>query len=56
MTMETTTALARGKTFAIHGSCEPRFAGVREAFIENYRREDEIGSAFSVFASGAAPS
>jgi CubicO group peptidase (beta-lactamase class C family) len=53
MKMEiTTTAQARGKTFAIHGFCEPRFAGVREAFIENYRLEDEIGSAFSVVEDG----
>jgi CubicO group peptidase (beta-lactamase class C family) len=54
MTTETTTAQARGKTFAIHGSCDSRFTAVREAFIENYRLEDEIGSAFSVMEDGKA--
>ena len=54
MTTETTTVQARGRTFAIHGTCEPRFAKVREAFAENYRVEDEIGSGFSLVQDGRA--
>ncbi|MDA9433854.1 hypothetical protein XH88_19065 [Bradyrhizobium sp. CCBAU 51627] len=54
MEIETTTVQARGKTFAIHGFCAPRFAGVRDAFMENYRLEDEVGSAFSVVENGKA--
>jgi CubicO group peptidase (beta-lactamase class C family) len=45
---------ARGREYAIHGSCEPRFARVVDAFVENYRVEDEVGSAFSVVLDGKA--
>jgi CubicO group peptidase (beta-lactamase class C family) len=36
----------------INGTFEPRFQSVRDAFIENYRTEDEIGSAVSVVLDG----
>jgi CubicO group peptidase (beta-lactamase class C family) len=41
-----------GAGFAIHGDCEPQFAKVRDAFVENYRVEDEVGSAFCVMRDG----
>jgi len=43
---------ARDRNFGIHGKCDPQFAKVREAFVENYRLEDEIGSAFCVVRDG----
>ncbi|MBV9813581.1 MAG: beta-lactamase family protein, partial [Acetobacteraceae bacterium] len=46
------TVSARGGTFAIHGACDRRFARVAEAFAENYRVEDEVGSAFGVVLDG----
>jgi CubicO group peptidase (beta-lactamase class C family) len=52
MDMATTSVHARGKTFAVHGFCEAGFVGVRQAFIENYREEDEVGSAFSLVKDG----
>ena len=36
----------------LNGSCEPRFEAVLEAFIQNYRSEDEVGSAVSVVVDG----
>src|SRR6478736_5554848 len=47
-----TNVSARGKTFAINGYCAGRFAPVLDAFLENYRVEDEVGSAFSVVLDG----
>jgi CubicO group peptidase (beta-lactamase class C family) len=47
-----TNVQARGKTFALHGFCKPGFEGVRDAFAENFRQEDEVGSAFSVVKNG----
>jgi len=54
--MEYTTSkiVARDRNFTIQGDCDPRFAGVVEAFAENYRVEDEIGSAFTVVLDGKA--
>ena len=46
------TVSARGKTFALHGSLDPHFARAAEAFAENYRVEDEVGSAFSLVLDG----
>jgi CubicO group peptidase (beta-lactamase class C family) len=43
---------AHGSEFPIEGLLDPRFAKVREAFEENYRLEDEVGSAFSVMLDG----
>jgi CubicO group peptidase (beta-lactamase class C family) len=39
-------------TVPINGFYQPRFAGVLEAFQENYRVEDELGSAVSVLIDG----
>lgn len=36
----------------IGGHHEPEFAAVRDAFIENFEREDEVGAAVSVFVDG----
>jgi CubicO group peptidase (beta-lactamase class C family) len=36
----------------LNGLCEERFAGVLEAFQENYRKEDEVGSAVCVVQDG----
>ena len=44
---------ARGRTVPLSGRFDPRFAGVVEAFRENYRaEEDELGSAVSVVVDG----
>lgn len=32
----------------VHGWVDPRFAGVVEAYLENFRREDELGSSLHV--------
>jgi len=37
---------------AVEGLCESRFAAVREAFEENFRRHDELGAAISVVVDG----
>jgi CubicO group peptidase (beta-lactamase class C family) len=36
----------------LNGFCDPRFAPLLEAFVENYRTEEEIGSAVSVVVDG----
>src|SRR6476646_9927383 len=36
----------------LNGTCEPRFEAVLEAFVQNYRKEDEVGSAVSVVVDG----
>jgi CubicO group peptidase (beta-lactamase class C family) len=36
----------------IHGSCDPRFARVRETLAENLRSRDEIGAAVAVVVDG----
>jgi CubicO group peptidase (beta-lactamase class C family) len=36
----------------IHGTCDPRFARVREVFERNFREADEIGAAVSVTLDG----
>jgi CubicO group peptidase (beta-lactamase class C family) len=36
----------------LNGFCDQRFTGVLEAFQENYRQEDEVGSAVSVVLDG----
>lgn len=36
----------------VHGSYRPEFQPVLRAFIENYRQEDEVGSAVSVMVDG----
>ncbi len=41
-----------GRPLPLHGSYEPGFARVADAFVENYRVEDELGSAVSVVVDG----
>ncbi len=48
-----TTIHARGHSFPIVGSFAPRFQAVAAAFAENYRVEDEVGSALSVVVDGS---
>ena len=43
---------ARGARFAFAGHYEPEFKRVADAFIENFRREDEIGAACSILLGG----
>ena len=43
---------ARGRSYDLHGQCDPRFAVVAEAFAANYAEEEEIGSATSVIVDG----
>jgi CubicO group peptidase (beta-lactamase class C family) len=49
-----TTIEAQGRSRRIRGSYDPRFKPVLDAFIENYRSEEEIGSATSVMIGGKA--
>lgn len=46
------TVAARGHSFRLHGSHDPAFAPVAEAFAENYTAEEEIGSATTVYVDG----
>ena len=46
------TFTAGSRSVPVNGRCDPRFAGVLEAFQENYRREDEVGSAVSIVIDG----
>ncbi|MDQ1075153.1 MULTISPECIES: serine hydrolase [Microbacterium] len=41
-----------GLAIPLRGTYDERFAGVVDAFIENYAREDELGSAVSVVVDG----
>lgn len=43
---------ARGATFRFGGSCSPEFRAVAEAFVENFRVEDEVGAACSIVLDG----
>jgi CubicO group peptidase (beta-lactamase class C family) len=43
---------ARGGTFPIHGAYDPAYRPVVDAFMENYRLEDETGSSCSVMKNG----
>jgi CubicO group peptidase (beta-lactamase class C family) len=36
----------------IHGSCDPRFAKVKQAFAENLRSQNEVGASVSVCVDG----
>lgn len=36
----------------IEGAVDPRFAAVREAFVANFARHDEVGAAVSLFVDG----
>jgi CubicO group peptidase (beta-lactamase class C family) len=41
-----------GQDYPFSGTCDPRFEKVVEAFLENYRTEDELGSAVAVTLDG----
>jgi CubicO group peptidase (beta-lactamase class C family) len=41
-----------GATPSIHGTCHPRYAGVRDAFAEGFRARREIGAAVAVTVDG----
>ena len=41
-----------GDVPAIEGTCDPRFAGVREAFARNFAETDELGASVSVARQG----
>src|SRR5215207_4825099 len=43
---------ANGTAVPVHGSYDPRFRSVVEAFVENYRQDDEVGSAVSIVVGG----
>lgn len=47
-----TTVAARGGEYRLSGRHDPAFAGVAEAFIANFREEDELGAACSVVVDG----
>ena len=36
----------------VAGACDPRFAGVRDAFLRNFADHDEVGAAVSVWVGG----
>jgi len=42
-----------GRAVALHGTCDARFAHVRETFAAAFERGDEIGAAVSVVVDGA---
>jgi len=47
------TARERGSSRPpVHGLCEPRFSGVREAFEANFRERGEVGAAVCVIVDG----
>jgi CubicO group peptidase (beta-lactamase class C family) len=43
---------AGGRPTPVNGMLEPQFEAILEAFQENYRNEDEVGSAVSVMVDG----
>jgi len=46
------TVTARGSRYALHGSYDARFRSVADAFIANFREEQELGAACSVVIDG----
>jgi len=46
------TVTARGHTFQMNGYFEPEYQPVVDAFLENFRVEDEIGAGCSVIVAG----
>jgi CubicO group peptidase (beta-lactamase class C family) len=46
------TVAARGGTFHLAGNYEPEYRPVVDAFAENFRVEDEVGSACSILKNG----
>ena len=43
---------ARGVSYPLQGSYDPEFKPVAEAFIENFKVEDEVGAACSIMVNG----
>lgn len=41
-----------GHSGRVRGACEPRFARVRDAFVENFRTRGEVGAAVCIYESG----
>ena len=46
------TISARGHSFSLGGQFEPDYQPVVDAFLENFRVEDEVGAACSVIVEG----
>lgn len=42
----------RGRDATIAGSCAPKFAGVRDAFVRNFTHGNEVGAAVTVWVEG----
>ena len=40
------------ETPTIHGTCDPRFAHMRDVFAENFRERDEVGAAVALTLDG----
>jgi CubicO group peptidase (beta-lactamase class C family) len=43
---------AREREFRLHGTCDPAFARVADAFAQNFSVEEEIGAATAVYVGG----
>jgi CubicO group peptidase (beta-lactamase class C family) len=43
---------ARGAMYHLAGNCEPEYRAVADAFVENFRVEDEVGAACSIMLDG----
>jgi CubicO group peptidase (beta-lactamase class C family) len=52
--MSTTTEAAAVHAVPVHGTCDPRFAAVQEAFEKNLRSGEDIGASAAVFIDGEA--
>lgn len=40
------------ETLPLHGTCDPRFAAVRDAFLSNFQEREEIGAAVAITLAG----
>jgi CubicO group peptidase (beta-lactamase class C family) len=50
--MSTTTVTATTYEVEVHGTCEPRFSAVQEAFEKNLRSGEDVGASAAVFIDG----
>ena len=41
-----------GRKYALHGSCDPKFSAVRDAFTTNFETGEEVGAAVCVYQAG----
>ena len=46
------TVTARAASFTLQGSHAPEYRAVADAFIENFKVEDEVGAAVCIFRDG----